>query len=72
LQYIFTGQFNKPFQAVLADLNSSGSITSTYSAAATATNTDGTTSVPEPASGLLLGSGLAALAALRRKKAASQ
>jgi hypothetical protein len=36
LQYIFTFQFNKSFQAVLADL-AAGSITSTYSATATAT-----------------------------------
>ncbi len=68
LQYIFTAQFNKSFQGVLADFNASGSITSAYSATATAT--DGATSVPEPASWFLLGSGVAVLAALRRKKAA--
>jgi hypothetical protein len=68
LQYIFTAQFNKPFQGVLADFASSGSMTSTYSATATATNS--ATSVPEPASWFLLGCGVAVLAALRRKKAA--
>src|SRR5262245_6171820 len=68
LQYIFTAQFNELFQGVLADLATSGSITSTYSATATATNS--ATPVPEPASWFLLGCGVAALAALRRKKAA--
>jgi hypothetical protein len=64
LQYIFTAQFNKPFQGVLADF-AAGPITSTYSATATATAA--TTPVPEPLTWLLLGSGLLGLGFLRRR-----
>ena len=39
LQYVFTFQFNQPFQTVLTNFSSSGSLTATYSATATATAT---------------------------------
>jgi hypothetical protein len=67
MQYIFTAQFNQPFQSVLADFAASGSLTSTYSMTATTSFTP--TNVPEPSSLLLLGSGLTGLAAVMRRKA---
>ena len=62
LQYIFTAQFNQPFQTVLANFNSAGSLTSTYSATATANP------VPEPLTSLLIGGGLLGLGFLRRRR----
>jgi hypothetical protein len=61
LQYVFTAQFNKPFQGVLADFASAGSITSTYSATATAT------AIPEPLPSLLIGFGLLGVGFLRSR-----
>lgn len=46
LQYVFTAQFNSPFQGVLADFQAAGSLTSTYSATATAQLSP----IPEPSS----------------------
>ena len=43
LQMVFTAQFNKPFQSVLADFNTNGSLTSSYSANFAATLTSPTT-----------------------------
>jgi hypothetical protein len=65
LQYIFTAQFTKPFQGVLADF-AAGPLTSTYSATATATAS--ANPVPEPTTSLLIGSGLLGLGFLRRRR----
>ena len=61
MQFVFTAQFNKPFQGVLADFNTAGSLTSTYSATATAA------AVPEPLASILIGIGLLSLAFVRRR-----
>ena len=66
LQMVFTAQFNQPYATVIANFNSTGSLTSTYSANFSAT---GPSAVPEPVTGLLIGSGLLGLAFLRRGQA---
>jgi len=66
LQYVFTAQFNAPFQSVLADFSANGSLTSTYSATATATPVQ--VPVPEPLSSLLIAGGLLGLSILRNRR----
>lgn len=58
----FTAQFNEPFQTVLANYASTGSLTAAYSGTLTATV------IPEPASFVMLGLGLGAILATRRYK----
>jgi hypothetical protein len=65
LQIVFTAQFNTPFQTVLANFVSTGSISSSQSGAFTATAPTG---VPEPMTSMLLGSGLLAFGILLRRK----
>jgi hypothetical protein len=66
LQMTFAGQFNKPFQGVLADFNSSGSLTTTYSASVLASPP--TTPNPEPLTSILVACGLLGLGVLRRRR----
>jgi len=58
----FTAQFNEPYQTVLANYASSGSLTAAFSGTVTVTV------IPEPASFVMLGLGLGALLATRRYK----
>jgi hypothetical protein len=69
LDYIFTTQFNKPFQGVLADFQTAGSFTATYSASVTATPTP--SPVPEPSTiPFVVGTGLIGLGILSRRRLA--
>ncbi len=64
---LFTTQFNLPYQTLIATLNGGGSITTVYSATVTTTPVS-TAPVPEPSSIVMLGSGLAGLAGVIRRK----
>ena len=61
---VFTSQFTVPYQTVLADLASTGSVSDSYSA------TVFIEAVPEPGSFLLAGLGLAALVSYRKYRKA--
>jgi hypothetical protein len=61
----FTSQFNVPYQTVLAQLQASGSVTNSYSATFSVTQTQ--TAVPEPGCLSMLGLGLVLLPALLRR-----
>jgi len=63
LLIVFSTTFNTPFQQVLSDFNTQGSLTQTYSGTFTATV------VPEPMTMTLIGLGLFAFAALSRRLA---
>jgi hypothetical protein len=64
---IFTSQFlGQPFQAVLAQLGSTGSVTNAYSQATLVVSNN----VPEPGSLIIMGTGLIGLAGLLRRRKA--
>jgi hypothetical protein len=60
----FTSQFAVPYQTVLANLAANGFVSNTYSATITLTT------VPEPGSLIIMGSGLIGLAGLLRRRIA--
>ena len=66
LQMVFTAQFNQPYATVIANFQSSGSLTSTYSANFTST---APAAVPEPVTLSLIGVGLLGLGIIRRRTA---
>ena len=63
----FTAQSNLAYQTVLASLANGGSYSTTFSGTVTVTGADAV--VPEPATSVLLGSGLALTAFIRRRAA---
>lgn len=65
-----TSQFAGPYQNFLPILAANGSVTFSYAATITATENDAAlATVPEPATFILFGAGLVAVALLRRRKA---
>jgi hypothetical protein len=60
---VFSSQFTVPYQTLLSDIAAGGSISTSYSASITAS------AVPEPATMILLGSGLIGIFVLGRKRA---
>jgi hypothetical protein len=61
---VFSSQFTVPYQTLLSDIAAGGSISTSYSASITATST----TVPEPATMILLGSGLIGIFVMGRKR----
>jgi hypothetical protein len=62
---VFSSQFTVPYQTLLAEVSRGASISTSYSASITATPTG----VPEPATMILLGSGLIGVFVIGRKRA---
>jgi len=63
LQMVFTAQFNQPYATVISNFQTSGSLTSTYSA----NFSSSFTSVPEPMTVSLVGLGLLGFGIFRRR-----
>jgi len=61
---IFSSQFTVPYQVLLADIAAGTTVSTSYSATITAT----TSAVPEPATMILLGSGLIGIFVIGRKR----
>jgi hypothetical protein len=64
---IFSSQFTVPYQTLLNDIAAGMTISTSYSATVTAAA--GTTPIPEPATMILLGSGLIGIFVIGRKRA---
>jgi hypothetical protein len=65
---VFSSQFTVPYQTLLSQVAAGGSISTSYSASITAT-TGPPPQIPEPATMILLGSGLIGIFVIGRKRA---